>query len=65
MNNVTTIPTKLMSDTTAEAMMLYLSLEERFAREIVEARRLVEQHRVLTPILGVAMFDGVDSEPDE
>ena len=51
--NITPIPTKLMSETTAEAMMLYLNLEERFARELVEARRLVEQHRVLTPISGV------------
>ena len=52
--NITPIPTKLMSDRTAEAMMLYLNLEERFAREIVDAQKLVEQHRVLTPIAGVS-----------
>ena len=53
MSKVAIIPTQLMSDSTARAMMLYLSLEERFAREIVEAEKLVEQHRVLTPISGV------------
>ena len=52
MSKVTIIPTQLMSDATARAMMLYLTLDEMFKRELVEAEKLVEQHRVLTSIAG-------------